>query len=112
IWLALPGEIVGYTALGLTGAALIVSVVWSLLIRDRFMTAAVKLDVAAGLRERLSTGLYCEKLNDPFAHAVVADAHKAVATIRVSQHLPVEVPRSASWAGGSMLAALLFFWLF
>src|SRR5438552_9944780 len=36
--------------------------------------AAAKLDEAAGLRERLSSGWYCRERSDDFASAVLADA--------------------------------------
>lgn len=112
LWLSIPGLWLGYGALGLAAVAIVASMLWSYLTRERFEVAAARLDQAAGLRERLSSGLYCERSDDPFARAVVADAERTAKRLTVNQHLPLSYPRSAGWAGGSLVAALLFFWLF
>ncbi len=105
-------RVVSTVAPGLVGLALAGSVVWTALTRDSLAYAAARLDLAAGLKERVSTGLYCENAQDPFARAVVADATRASRGIAVPRHLPVKVPYSANYAGGSLVLALLFFWLF
>jgi len=56
--------------------------------------------------------LYCEKARDPFARAVVVDATRVSRGVSVKHHLPVQVPCSANYAGGVLVLALLFFWLF
>lgn len=101
-----------WTALGLTGAALLTSLIWAIITRDSRAAAAARLDEAAGLKERISTGLHCRSLDDPFAQAVVADAERIGRGITPARHLPIRVPHSANWAGGTAVAALLFFWLF
>jgi hypothetical protein len=107
-----PTRVLGLTVAGATALALLVSCIWTLATRESLTTAAARLDVAAGLRERLSTGLYCRDLSDPFAQAVVADAERVGSGLTVRQHLPVRAPRSAPYAGGTLLLALMFFWLF
>jgi hypothetical protein len=98
--------------LGLLPAVLLVSAVWAYLTRDDLTTSAACLDVAAGLKERISTGLYCETLGDPFARAVVHDASRVGGRLSVRQHLPVRFPESGNYAGIMVLAALLVLWLF
>ncbi len=114
LWLATahPGRFFGIAAAGLAGAAVLFSILWSFLKRDSFSAAAVRLDVAAGLKERLSTGLYCEPLEDSFARAVVSDAERMTHGVSVQKSLPIRAPRSAGYAGSTLLVALLCFWLF
>src|SRR4029453_13554657 len=64
----------GFGAGILIGSGFVISLVWTLLTRESLTVAALKLDDAAKLRERLSTALYCEKSSDPFAQAVIVDA--------------------------------------
>jgi len=100
-----------WITLVLAGLALIASVVWTALTRENLAISAARLDVAAGLKERLSSALFCEGAADPFAQAVVADARRVGGHVSVRQHLPVRVPPSANYAGGTLLIALLVFWL-
>lgn len=102
----------GWLSLGLIGAAVMGSALWAWLTRETLHTAAARLDEAAGLKERISSGLFCLPSRDPFACAVVADAERISRGLPLHHHLPVRVPVSAPWAGGVTLAALLFFWLF
>jgi hypothetical protein len=106
------GRFYGWLLLGLAGGTLISSMVWALVTREDLRLAAAKLDEAAGLKERISTGLYCTSSTDPFAQAVVADAERISRGLPVRRHLPVRVPPSAPWAGGTVLVAFLFFCLF
>lgn len=106
------GRFFGRLALGLAGLALVASLIWVALTRDSLARAAARLDLAAGLKERISSGLYCEKASDPFARAVVADATRASRGISGRDQLPVQIPPSAPYAGGTLVIALLFFWLF
>lgn len=96
----------------LFGVALIASVIWLAVTRESLSEAAVRLDEAAGLKERLSSGLYSTSLSDPFARAVVADAQRASQGLQARRHLPILLPRSAHYAAVSCVAALLVFWLF
>lgn len=106
------GRFYGWLALGLLGAALGASAIWTLVTREDLSTAAARLDKAAGLKERISSGLYCAASTDPFARAVVADAERASRGLSVRHHLPVKVPGSAPVAGATVLVALLVFLLF
>jgi len=99
-------------AASLAAAALFAAVIWLVATRETREAAAVRLDGAAGLKERLSSGLYCTSLSDPFAQAVVADAQRASQGLQPKRHLPVRLPRSANYASGSLLVALLALWLF
>lgn len=97
---------------GLTGTALLASLVWTYATRDSLAVAAARLDEAARLKERLSTALHFAGSADPFAQAAVADAQHVSRLVTPRVYLPVRMPRSASWAGASFVVALMFFWLF
>ena len=104
-------------AAGALLAACAAACIWSWVTRESLATAAAHLDMAAGLKERVSSALYCttaslDAQEAPFASAVVVDAVQAVAYVEPREHLPVRWPRSAQWAGGSMLAAILVLGLF
>jgi len=94
-------------AMGCAGAALLASLVWFVATRDSLGTAAAALDVAAGLKERISTGLYCESLADPFAQAVVWDAERISRSVRPQAHLRVAFPRSGGYALGTIVVAAI-----
>ncbi|HOB75615.1 MAG TPA: hypothetical protein PKG54_13950 [Phycisphaerae bacterium] len=106
------GRFYGWLTLGLVGGAVAGSALWAWLTRENLPTAAARLDEAAGLKERISTGLFCATSADPFARAVVADAERVSRALPLNHYLPVRVPRSAPWAGAVTLTALLSFWLF
>lgn len=106
------GRFYGWLSLTLATAALLASAAWALITRESLYAAAARLDQAAGLKERISSGLYCATSEDPFARAVVADAERVSRALPVNHHLPVRVPNSAPWAGGTLFLALMFFWLF
>ncbi len=89
----------GWIALGLAGAAGIVATIISLIGRPDEITAAAELDRAAGLRERVSSGLYCEQSADPYAHAVVVDAQRVSSTVSVRQHIPLRAPQPLWYTG-------------
>src|SRR5262245_19510590 len=55
----------GWLALGLAGAGLAAATLWALLGRPTAVAAATALDSAAGLRERISSGLLCQADGDP-----------------------------------------------
>ena len=103
-------------ALPLIGGALLagaglVSVIWAWVTAADVLQAAVALDEAVGLKERVSSGLYCRDLEDPFAGAVRRDAARAVTGLSVRAHLPVRWPDSMSLGAGAMFVSLLVFWL-
>ncbi len=106
------GLFFGIAAIALTVLALISSIVWSLWTRESLPAAAACLDKAARLKERLSSALHCRTIDDPFAQAVVADAEQVSKKVVVPLYLPIRAPRSANYAGLSLVLALLVLWLF
>jgi len=102
--LAIP---LGQAALGALGVAVVASLIWSLAERESLEEAAARLDDAAGLRERLSSSLYCTTSDDPFAQAVVADAERISSNLSARQHIRFSSPRSLNYAAGAMAAAAL-----
>lgn len=87
------------------GLALVASLVWSLIGRPGRHTAAAALDAAAGLRERVSSGLYCTTSEDPFERAVYQDAQRVAGSIAVGQHLKLRFPFQAVYSGLAVLVA-------
>lgn len=88
------------------GAALLAAVAWTLFRGVRPLTAAVELDRAAGLKERLSTGLALRGSGDEFARATVADAERVAAKVLVPPNIPVRVPRA--WPLSTLLLVVAF----
>ncbi|MBN1345290.1 MAG: hypothetical protein JXQ73_21535 [Phycisphaerae bacterium] len=105
------GVRLSWAAVVAAGAAVMASFVWLLIRHEDPMSAAQALDAAVGLRERVTTGLYCAGSTDPFAQSVYADAVQSVRSVTVERHLPVRYPRSLNWAWSSTIAALLVLWL-
>lgn len=85
------------------GAALVASLIWLWRSRESATQAAVVLDAAAGLKERLSTALHCGGQDDPFARAVVEDAARRSTGIAIRQVMPLRMPRF----GLAAIAAIL-----
>ncbi len=96
---------------GVAGLALLGSLVALTISREDRVAAAAALDQAAGLRERVTSGLYCAGQEDPFARSVYGDAVRTAKRVTVGRHLPVRYPRSMNWACCSLLAALVVLWL-
>jgi len=98
----------GWIAPGLATAGVAAALIGSYLRRADAPGAAAALDQAAGLRERISTGLYCEQAaavqGDEFAHAVVADAQRVGHSLSVRQHLRLRLPFAGVYA---VLAAIV-----
>src|SRR5215470_4284128 len=65
---------IGWAAIIAAMAGITASIIWAAVRRESTLDAAVTLDQAAGLRERVSTGLTCRPTDDPFSQAVLADA--------------------------------------
>jgi hypothetical protein len=98
----------GWAALAGLGASLLVASIWLIVTREPIATAAVALDVAAQLRERISSSLYARnQAGDPFAEAVVADAERAAAGLRAGRLFPVRWSGSLSLSAAVLLVALL-----
>ena len=93
------------TALVLEVVALVVAVIWSAARRADAASAAVALDEAAGLRERISSGLYCATADDPFARAVQQDAERISAGITARRHIRLQTPRAAAYTAVAWLLA-------
>lgn len=91
-------------ALGLAGAAGLASLIWLAATREDTRTAAARLDAAAGLRERISSGLYCRTESDEFAQAVVNDAERISGLVTVRQYIRLATPRGLGYA---LVAALV-----
>jgi hypothetical protein len=97
---------------GLLASAGLAALIWSLVTRESLRGAAARLDEAAGLKERVSTSLYCMNHSDEFDQAVLADARKVSRSLNIRSHLPIKAPQSAAFAGTSFALALLVFLLF
>lgn len=83
-------------------ASVLGSILWLAITHDRNLAAAVALDQAAGLKERVSTALDTPAdENDPFARAVIADAERSVAGLSAGKLIPVRWSGSLSY--GSMM---------
>jgi hypothetical protein len=112
----------GMAAAGAAGLSVIISLIWFIRTREHDLTAAAALDVAAGLRERVSTslaftptgqvlagadGAETTSTQDPFAAAVTADAERALAGLSARKFIPLRWSRSLSFSAVMLLAALI-----
>jgi len=102
----------GWMALVAAGAALAGSLIGAAVRRETTLDAAVALDRAAGLKERVSSGLVCAGRGDPFSQAVVADAAQSAGPISVRRFVPIQATRSLAYGGGMAVLGLLVLWLF
>jgi len=98
-----------WTGLALACGALVASLVWTIVTREDAGLAAARLDDAAGLRERLSSGQYCQQSDDPFARAVVADAERVSMALSARQHIRFRFPQPFAYTSGTVLLAALMF---
>ncbi len=97
----------GWIALGVFGVGVAASIVWAMATRVGFEVAATALDEAAGLRERISSGLYCRSdSHDPFERAVVSEAERVSSNITVKQHLRLAYPKQ--FAGAAVMTVVAF----
>ncbi|MCG3137683.1 MAG: hypothetical protein HJJLKODD_01532 [Phycisphaerae bacterium] len=96
---------------GLAAAVLAVSLIWAWVLRKNELQAAAALDAAAGLKERLSTGLFCQPLEDVFARAVVEDAESLSQRVSARSFIRFRWPSSLSFATVAMVLALIFSYL-
>ncbi|TWT45423.1 hypothetical protein RAS1_18480 [Phycisphaerae bacterium RAS1] len=98
----------GWSVAGAGLVGLLIAVVGTLLARADALRAAVELDRAAGLKERISSALYCNCLGaDEFAAATRVDAEAAAARVTVRAHLPYRSPEILPWSGAAVAAAVL-----
>jgi len=77
--------------------------------RVRPLGAAIVLDRAAGLKERISSALTCRGRGDPFALATIHDAEHAARGVHVPSHLPYRAPQLWPWSLATVIAALIVF---
>ncbi len=89
------------------GAAAVAGLVATLMRRPTELQAAVALDSAAGLKERLSTALLVRRETDPFTRAAVQDAEKTAAQVHVPAHLRYRAPGVWPWSAATVTAAVL-----
>jgi hypothetical protein len=93
----------GYLAIG--AAALLAGPAWTLWHRPAEHEAAAALDSHLGLKDRLATALYAERLDQPLAKQVLADAETTAGRTRVKDALPLEA--DCGWWHPATLAALV-----
>ena len=103
------GVLLFWSAVGLGGMAILAAVIWTQVTRIGPSAAAAKLDEAAGLRERISSGRHCLDADDPFARAVVADAERISSSISVRSHIRLTIPRPLPFTAGSILLVAAMF---
>lgn len=87
--------------------ALAAGLVATMLARPSPLHAAVELDAAAGLKERLSTALAVRGQGDPFVRAAVGDAERTAGRVHVPSHIRYRAPELWPWSMATVLAALL-----
>lgn len=83
----------------------------TLVVRPTALHAAVTLDQAAGLKERLSTALLIRRQGDPFARLAVEDAERTAGRVHVPSHVRYRAPQLWPWSVATTLTALLLTWL-
>ena len=96
----------GVLCMGLAIAAFITSLIWATATRVEHGQAAAVLDEAAGLRERLSSGLHCMDGKDPFERAVLACAEETSANLAVRQHIRFTMPHQIGSASMAVVIAV------
>lgn len=97
-------------AIAAAAIAIIVGVVGAIRDQVSMVGAAIVIDRAAGLKERLSTAVAMRASDDPFAAATVHDAEQLAARVHVPSHIRYVAPRYLPASAGAIaIAALLFF---
>ncbi len=109
--LFVPGAPLGWVLVGCGLAGAIVTLVGTLMQRPAPLTAAVAVDQAVGLKERISTALLVRQMGDPFARAVVRDAERQAGRIHVPAHLPLRAPDAWPWSLAVLCSAVLLYLL-
>jgi len=85
--------------LGILGAVgVLIGLVYWRLTRPGRLELAVLLDERANLRERLSTILALERLDDPFSRQAVAECRQGVLKVKPADHFPLQFPKRFEWA--------------
>lgn len=99
----------GTSAAASAAAGLIIAGIATNRARFDALTAALELDQAAGLKERISSALVYRGHTDPFAQAVVVDAERIAGSVHVPSHVKYRPPALWPWSAASFLASLLCF---
>lgn len=97
---------------GAAGLALVIGIVGTIMSRVTPHQAAVRIDAAAGLKERVSTALAFRADKDPFAQAATHDAERIASSVHVPSHIPYHAP--GAWPAPMAVmavAALLYAFL-
>ncbi len=93
------------------GVAVLIAVTRSYLRRANDYVAAVMIDRAAGLKERVSSALAFETSSDPFARATCSDAVQAARAVHVPTHVPLHAPGNWPWTLAVVAVAVLLYGL-
>lgn len=104
--IGIPLAVIPWIALG---GAVVMTLFGTIVRRVDTQRAAVAIDGAAGLKERLSTALVCRTDTDPFAQAAVHDAEKTAARVHVPVHLPYRAPGLWPWSAATVFAAVMLY---
>lgn len=88
------GVPLGLSVAAAVGVALLISALLTAFCGVRPIAAALELDRAAGLKERMSTALALVDSGDEFARATLGDAEKIAAKTVVAPHIPYHAPRA------------------
>lgn len=91
------------------GLAVIIGAAGTMISRVTPLQAAVRIDAAAGLKERVSTALAFRTNSDPFAQAATHDAEKIAAGVHVPTHVPYRAPREWPMPLAVVAAAALLY---
>lgn len=97
-------------AYGAGGATVAMTLAWTLIRKRRALAVAAELDERAGLKESLSTALYMEKVDDPWARAMLETAAEKARRVDVRGAIPYRAPRLWPVPFGAA-AALLIVWV-
>ncbi len=100
----LPLYISSWAAAGVAG---LIALVGALVQRSGRLRAALAVDRAAGLKERLSTALAIRGSGDDFAAAAVRDAERTAERVHVPAHVPIRAPRNWPWSAAVLCSAFL-----
>jgi len=96
----------------LAGAAFVgltIAVVGTLLTAVEPLRAAIAIDRAAGLKERISTAVAIRRDGDAFARAAVHDAEQAAGRVHVPSLVPYRAPGLWPWSASVVAAATLLY---
>lgn len=89
------------------GVAAVFTIITTLLSRPSSLLAAVTIDKAAGLKERVSTAIAIPRTGDPWQDAAIHDAERVAASVHVPTHVPMRAPIMWPWSVATVVAAAL-----